>query len=124
MNAFEEIHKLLVQKGDLISRYNFLPYYWTPEVKEKIEDIVNSSLSDEDKAIELRLYVMKTQIFNDGNKMTAVIFANFYLISKRKGLLIIPFNNVPNFKKALVAYYEDSDNLSVKEFLKEYILSI
>lgn len=92
-------------------------------VKEQIENIVNSSLCDEDKAIELCLYVMKTQIYNDGNKRTAVIFANFYLISRGKGLLIIPFDKVPQFKKELVGYYESTDIDRVKMFLRRCIVS-
>ncbi len=94
------------------------------DVKEKIDRIVNSSMSGKAKAIELCLYVMKTQIFNDGNKRTAVIFANFYLISQGLGLLIIPFDKVPEFKKKLVCYYEDTDTESVKKFLESCIVSL
>lgn len=88
-------------------------------VREKIGDIINSSLNDIDKAIELTLFVMKTQIFMDGNKRTAIIFANHYLISKGKGLLVVPFELIPEFKKLLIAYYEDYDTLSIKDFLKD-----
>ena len=62
---------------------------------------------------------MKTQIFNDGNKRTAVIFANHYLIAKGKGLLVVPFELVAEFKKLLIAYYEDYDLETIKVFLKE-----
>ena len=88
-------------------------------VREKIGDIINSSLNDIDKAIELTLFVMKTQIFMDGNKRIAIIFANHYLISKGKGLLVVPFELIPEFKKLLIAYYEDYDTLSIKDFLKD-----
>ena len=70
-------------------------------------------------AVELCLYCMKTQIFNDGNKRASVIFANHYLISKAGGLLVIPENHVPEFKKLLIKYYEDKDNGEIKEFLKQ-----
>ena len=88
-------------------------------VRERISDIINSSLDDVDKAIELTLFVMKTQIFMDGNKRTAIIFANHYLISKGKGLLVVPFELVSEFKKLLIAYYEDYDTQSIKVFLKD-----
>ena len=88
-------------------------------VKEKISDIINSSLDDIDKAIELTLFVMKTQVFIDGNKRTAIIFANHYLISKGKGLLAVPFELVPEFKKLLIAYYEGYDIDTIKKFLKK-----
>lgn len=88
-------------------------------VRERISDIINSSLDDIDKAIELTLFVMKTQVFIDGNKRTAIIFANHYLISKGKGLLVVPYDLVSEFKKLLIAYYEDYDTKSIKEFLKD-----
>lgn len=88
-------------------------------VKEKINDIINSSFDEIDKAIELTLFIMKTQVFIDGNKRTAIIFANHYLISKGKGLLVVPFELVPEFKRLLISYYEESDTESIKLFLKE-----
>lgn len=88
------------------------------DIKESIEQIVNSSLNDSDKAIELCLYTMKTQIFNDGNKRAAVIFANHYLISKGCGMIIISENYVKEFKELLVNYYEDKDN-RIKDFIRE-----
>ena len=62
---------------------------------------------------------MKAQIFNDGNKRAAVIFANHYLISRGGGLLVIPESKVQEFKKLLVLYYEDKDLDAAAEFLKK-----
>ena len=95
------------------------PIPFEDKVKQDIKDLLDSSLDDIDKAIELCLYVMKTQIYNDGNKRTAVVYANHYLISKGQGLLIIDYSKVDNFKKHLVNYYEDKDLTSIKSFLKE-----
>lgn len=88
-------------------------------VKEQLEDILKAAADPVDVAIRLCLYCMKTQIFNDGNKRAAVIFANHYLISKGGGLLVIPENHVPEFKRLLVAYYEDRDDGSINTFLRE-----
>ena len=88
-------------------------------VKDEIYVIINQDKDDFDVAIELCLYVMKTQVFLDGNKRTAVIFANHYLISKGQGLLVVPYNLVSEFKKMLVLYYEGEDIISIKKFLKE-----
>lgn len=87
-------------------------------VMENIAAITESSGEPIDIAIELCLYCMKTQIFNDGNKRASVIFANHYLISKAGGLLVIPEKDVPAFKKLLVAYYEDRDGGEIKAFMK------
>lgn len=93
-------------------------------VKEKIDEIRNSNIAKEDIAIELLLYVMKTQIYNDGNKRTAVIFANHFMISNALGLIIIPYDKVQEFKKLLILYYEDKDLNSIKDFLKGCINKI
>ncbi len=90
-------------------------------VKEEIDGLISSNKAKEDIAIELLLYVMKTQIYNDGNKRTAVVFANHYMIANALGLIIIPFDKVQEFKKLLVSYYENSDSESIKEFLKKCI---
>ena len=88
------------------------------EVKEQIEKIVAFDASPVDIAIELALYVMKTQVFNDGNKRTAIIFANHYLVAHGEGLMVVPESIVPEFKQLLVRYYEDIDVESIKDFLK------
>ena len=79
-------------------------------VKEHIDDILQAKTEDIDKAIHLCLYTMKTQIFIDGNKRAAVIYANHYLISHGEGFLVIPEGHVPEFKKLLIAFYEGNND--------------
>ena len=88
------------------------------DVKVTINNIITSDVSNIDKAIELCLYCMKTQIFNDGNKRASVIFANHFLISQGEGLIVIPEKEVPEFKKLLVNYYENKDTNTIKTFMK------
>ena len=87
-------------------------------VMEHIDEIINRNDACINNAIALCLYTMKTQVFNDGNKRAAVIFANHYLISHGEGFIAIPEDDVPEFKKLLVAYYEDRDNGEIYEFLR------
>ena len=89
------------------------------DVKERIQEIINKNLLNIDTAIELCLYAMKTQVFNDGNKRASVIFANHFLISKGEGLLVIPENNVSEFKKHLIDYYEGNHEENIKKFMKD-----
>lgn len=89
------------------------------DVKECIAGIVADGGEPVEVAARLCLYCMKTQIFNDGNKRTAVIFANHYLIGQAAGLLVIPEKDVPEFKRLLVAYYEDKDSGEMVAFMKE-----
>lgn len=88
-------------------------------VQERLESILQMDCPADEKAIRLCLYCMKTQIFNDGNKRTAVIFANHFLISHGGGMLIIPGKEVPTFKRLLIAYYEDRDRTEIVAFMKK-----
>ncbi len=87
-------------------------------VKENIEAILQENGDPVDIAIKLCLYCMKTQIFNDGNKRSSVIFANHYMISRGQGLIVIPENHVPEFKRLLVAYYEERDHGEIMAFMR------
>ena len=89
------------------------------EVKDDIDSILSSGKEKIDIAIELILYIMKAQVYNDGNKRTAVILGNHYMIANAFGLIVIPFDKVAEFKEKLVLYYEDKDLESVKDFLKD-----
>ena len=87
-------------------------------VKEHIENILQADIDDIDKSIRLCLYTMKTQVFIDGNKRAAIIYANHYLIAHGQGFLVIPEAHVSEFKKLLVAYYEGGDPERITDFLK------
>ena len=87
-------------------------------MKDKILEIIEEEDDAVNIAIRLCLYCMKAQIFTDGNKRASVIFANHYLISQGGGMLIIPEKEVPEFKRLLVAFYEDRSN-DIFLFMKE-----
>ena len=89
------------------------------QVVEELNGLLNSELDDVSLAIELLLYVMKRQVFIDGNKRTAVIFANHHLISKGLGIISIPEYLVEDYKKMLIMYYEGRDTNKIKQFLKD-----
>ena len=98
---------------------------WKPDlpiesvIKEELEEIFSKELDDIDRAIELLLYTMKKQVFIDGNKRTAVIYSNHYLISKGKGIIAIPVELTKKFKDLLIPYYEGRDEKEIKKFIKE-----
>lgn len=89
------------------------------DVKEAITNILDCGDIPINVAIKLCLYAMKTQIFLDGNKRAAIIFANHYLIAHGGGFLVIPEKEVSEFKTLLVKYYEGEDDTSISSFLKE-----
>ena len=98
---------------------------WAPsipiesQVVEELNGLLNSKLDDVSLAIELLLYVMKRQIFIDGNKRTAVILANHHLISRGLGIISIPGDLVEDYKKLLIMYYEGKDTDKIKKFLRD-----
>ena len=87
-------------------------------VIERIDEIRNQDKEPIDIAIELCMYCMKTQVFMDGNKRASVIFANHYLIAQGDGFLVIPEQEVPEFKKLLVEYYEGAPLEVIRTFLR------
>lgn len=97
------------------------PIPFETRVKEDLQKILSKKPSY-DVAIEILLYVMKKQLFLDGNKRTAVIFANHYLIGHGMGILVIPAESVPEYKKMLIRYYENDDP-EIKEFLSKICLT-
>jgi prophage maintenance system killer protein len=101
-----------------ISGTKWLPILPNKEnIIDDINHIINSNKSKADIAIDLLLYICKTQIFKDGNKRTALIIANHYLISHGKGLLIIDADNSNKYKDLLINYYETNKKKEIYDFL-------
>lgn len=98
---------------------------WRPElpiltkIQEALEEILSSSKSKIDKAIDLMLFVQRSQIFLDGNKRTAIIFANHYLIANGVGLMYVPENKTNEYKKLLVEFYESGIKKNISSFIKD-----
>ena len=98
---------------------------WKPDlpiesaIKEELEKIFHKEIDEVDKAIELLLYIMKRQVFIDGNKRTSVIYSNHYLISKGKGIIVIPAELTEEFKDLLISYYEGKEEDTINKFIKE-----
>lgn len=86
------------------------------QIKEQLNEIL-AIPDDVEKSVKSLLFVMKKQLFLDGNKRTAVIFANHILISKGKGLIVIPAAKVDDYKKILIKYYENDNEEEISEFL-------
>lgn len=101
---------------------------WRPEmpiesvVTEKLDSILESKVANIDKAIGLALFVMRAQLFIDGNKRSAVIFANHFLIQRGLGLLYVPEDKTEQFKQLLVDYYETGKKGDIAKFLRDECL--
>ncbi len=94
------------------------PIPFESHVREELDTLIQSKDSVGNIAIQLCLYCMKTQVFQDGNKRAAVIFANHYLISRGAGMLVIPEADVPQFRELLIAYYEGDRVDEMMDFMR------
>lgn len=86
-------------------------------VKENIASILNSDEPSTKKAIDLMLYIMRSQLFMDGNKRTAQILANKIMIENGCGIISIPVNLHKDFFIKLIDYYETNDSENISEFI-------
>jgi len=76
-----------------------------------------------DKAVTALLFVTRKQLFIDGNKRTSIIYANHILISQGAGLIVVPEEDVPGYKKLLLGYYETNESAAIKHFLFDKCLT-
>ena len=96
---------------------------WKPEIPiyEKIESeiqaIMNADLSVTERAITIMLYIMRSQMFFDGNKRTAQLAANQIMIQGGAGVLRIPVECQKEFFAKLIGYYETGNMREVKRFV-------
>lgn len=91
-------------------------------IRNLVLSATEENLPTADIAIKLALRLMRAQAFIDGNKRTAVIFANHYLISHGAGLLCIPEDAVQEFRKKLVEYYETNDEDKMVGYMRKTCL--
>ncbi|MBQ2695282.1 hypothetical protein IJG04_01440 [Candidatus Saccharibacteria bacterium] len=75
--------------------------------------------TDTDKAITLLLYLMRAQLFLDGNKRVATFACNKILVSTGHGIFSLPPELKEEFATKLVKYYEDDQMDPLKSFIAE-----
>lgn len=87
------------------------------EVQNLFGQIANRSCSITETAIRSILAFMRQQIFWDGNKRTATLFANAMLIEKGCGILEISELQMPEFNTKLSDFYRSGDDTDVATYL-------
>ncbi len=97
---------------------------WKPQfpiesqIKEELETILNQSEKTKTEiAIEIMLSVMRRQMFIDGNKRVAMLFANKIMIDNGCGIITIAQENQETFYEKLIKYYESGDMSDLKEWI-------
>lgn len=88
------------------------------KIKEEIELLLNQeNKSITEKALELMLYLMRTQMFIDGNKRVAMLFANKIMIDNGAGIISIKNEDHSEFYNKLICFYETNNQKEIKEWL-------
>ena len=63
------------------------------------------------------LYLMRTQLFLDGNKRSSMLYANHIMIQNGCGIISIPEDKIVAFKTLLVYFYETNDMEEIMQFV-------
>lgn len=95
---------------------------WKPGIPEEemvigeLEEILSMHCTT-DKAITLMLYLMRSQLFADGNKRTAQLCANQIMIQSGRGIIAVPVNELQDFTELLIEYYVTNRMTDIKKFI-------
>ncbi len=99
---------------------------WKPQfsieskIKEELERLLNQPEKTKTEiAIEVMLWIMRSQMFIDGNKRVGMLFANKIMIDNGCGIITISQENQPTFFKKLIKFYETGDNVDLKQWIYE-----
>lgn len=101
---------------------------WKPDfpieskIKEELEDILNSNIFKTELAINIMLWIMRRQMFIDGNKRTAMLVANKIMIENGCGIISIPIKHQSEFYKLLIDYYETNNKEKLIKFIYDYAI--
>jgi len=131
-SALCQLHKLtcdkLVLEGQLgrirTTPVNIGGTSWKPQfpiesqIKEELTELLNQSDKTKTEiAIEIMLWVMRRQMFIDGNKRVAMLFANKLMIDHGCGIITISQENQPTFFEKLIQFYEMGDSTDLKQWI-------
>ena len=90
-----------------------------PSEKDIINNIENilKEKSTTLKSINLMLYLMRSQVFWDGNKRTSMIVANKILIQNGCGIITVKEEYIGEFNTLLTEYYNTGNKDKITKFL-------
>lgn len=97
---------------------------WKPQfpiesqIIEELEMLLKQSQKTKTEiAIEVMLWIMRRQMFIDGNKRVGMLFANKIMIDNGCGIITISQKDQPVFFEKLIKYYETGENTDLKEWI-------
>jgi len=91
------------------------------QIKVDLEEVLAIEKTT-DRALTLMCFIMRQQMFIDGNKRTATLVANHVLIAHGGGTISIAQEDIQEFSNLAKTYYESGDMEKLKLFLYEKCL--
>lgn len=101
---------------------------WIPELPDEkkaeseLGNILESKTVPISKALDLTLYLMRAQLFYDGNKRIAMLIGNKLMIENGQGIISVAQKDIKDFYKLLASYYETGDQSDIKQFLYDHCI--
>ena len=86
------------------------------EIKEELTEILNK-YNNTELAIEVMLWIMRRQMFIEGNKRVAMLFANKIIIDNGCDIITISQDNQVVFFEKLIKFYETDNNTDLKKWI-------
>lgn len=80
---------------------------------------LNTIENSTERSIAIMLWVMRCQMFLDGNKRVATLAANHEMIKNGCGVISVPVELDGVFKTKLVKYYESGQSDELRQFIFE-----
>lgn len=102
---------------------------WKPQfpiesqIKEELDALLNQlEKTKTEIAIEAMLSIMRRQMFIDGNKRVAMLFANKIMIDNGCGVISIAHSDQPVFYEKLIEFYETANMNDLKNWIYEHCI--
>jgi prophage maintenance system killer protein len=89
------------------------------EVRDTIEEIMNSKMSETYKALKYMYFAMRAQLFWDGNKRTAIVSANTIMMFHGIGVVNINEKQLEHWNSLLSEFYESNNDEKIIQWTYE-----
>jgi len=75
-----------------------------------------------ERAIEVMLWAMKSQLFWDGNKRTSMMIANKIMIENGCGIISVPIDLIDEFSTVLSDYHSNDTLAEAKQYVYDHCI--
>jgi prophage maintenance system killer protein/RNAse (barnase) inhibitor barstar len=100
---------------------------WIPDIPDEMKlerdmEEIKRKVDILDRALNMTLYLMRSQIFYDGNKRLSMMIGNKIMIENGMGIISVPQDKISGFYDRLIPFYETGDLKEIKQFLYDFCI--